>query len=111
MDKFYDELNALMAQYRDLLPDFDPSAEFMPKLWQRIEARRSFTLRMKRLTQVFVATAAALCLLMTGALVLPSSTPGLEPHGTYVDVLAEAHPTESLAAIGIVPEIGELNKK
>src|ERR1700749_3783582 len=33
-------LDAFWAEYRSLTPDPDSSADFMPKLWQRIEARR-----------------------------------------------------------------------
>jgi hypothetical protein len=81
----------------------------MPRLWGRIEARRGFTLRIKRITQMFLAGAAALCLVMTGALVLPSAKQPV--HSTYVDILAEAHPAESLAALGIVRDPAELNRK
>jgi hypothetical protein len=109
MDQFKDDIRALLSEYRESLPDFEPSPEFMPRLWGRIEARRSFTLRIKRLTQVFLAGAAALCLLMTGVLVLPISKQPV--HSTYVDILAEAHPTESLAALGIVRDPADPNRK
>jgi hypothetical protein len=110
MDQFNDEINVLLAQYRAAVPDREPGAEFMPKLWGRIEARRGITLRIKRLTQLFVAGAAAMCLAMTGALVLPSSHKQAV-HSTYVDILAEAHPTESLAALGIVRDPADPNRK
>jgi hypothetical protein len=110
MDQFNEEINVLLAQYRGAISDPDPSADFMPKLWGRIEARRGFTLRIKKLTQLFLAGAAAMCLVMTGALVLPAShKPPM--HSTYVDILAEAHPAESLAALGIVRDPSELNRK
>lgn len=35
------KLDALLAEYRDAIPDQDVSAGFMPGLWQKIEARRS----------------------------------------------------------------------
>ena len=34
------KLDALWAEYRSLTPDPDASAQFMPNLWQKIEARR-----------------------------------------------------------------------
>ena len=108
MDKFNDEIAALIAQYRDALSDPEPSAGFMPKLWNRIDARRSFTFRIRRLTQIFVAGAAAMCLAMTFVMVLPST---YRPEGTYLDVLADAQPSESLAALGIVRETPELNNR
>ena len=40
-----ERLDALFATYRNACPDPEPSAGFMPQLWQRIEAReRSSTL-------------------------------------------------------------------
>jgi hypothetical protein len=109
MDQFNDDINSLLSEYRDAFPDAEPSPQFMPRLWGRIEARRGFTLRIKRITQMFLAGAAALCLVMTGALVLPSSKQPV--HSNYVDILAEAHPAESLAALGIVRDPAELNRK
>jgi hypothetical protein len=109
MDQFRDDIQALLSEYRESFPDFEPSPEFMPRFWGLIEARRSFTLRIKRLTRVFLAGAAALCLVMTGVLVLPMSKQPV--HSTYVDILAEAHPTESLAALGIVRDPADPNRK
>lgn len=34
------ELDALLARYRDAIPDQDAGANFMPDLWKKIEARR-----------------------------------------------------------------------
>lgn len=102
MDNVDREFEGLIAEYRELVDAPEPALEFMPKLWQKIEARRTFTLRFRRLTQVFVGAAAAICLLIAGAsTVLPpdQSTP---IRGTYLDVLAEAHPADTLAAQGIM---------
>jgi len=74
----------------------------MPRLWDQIEAKRAFAFRLKKVTQVFVAASAFACLLMTGITVMGDSSPALQPHATYVDVLAEAHPAENLAALGIL---------
>jgi hypothetical protein len=111
MDRFNEELESLLARYREALPDPEPSADFMPRLWGKIEARRSFAFRLRRLTQVFVAAAAAMCLLMIGASVLPHSQ-AIELKGSYIDALAEAQPPDSLAALGIVhADAGEANTK
>ena len=95
-----DELNGLFAEYKASMPDPDAGANFMPALWQKIEARKRFVFRMKRLTQVFVAAAAALCLAFATFLSVPS--PSLDSHGSYVDVLADAFPAENLSAHGIL---------
>jgi hypothetical protein len=105
-----DVLSALFAQYKAAFPDPEASANFMPELWRSIESRQNVLLRMKRLTQVFVATAAAICLVFA-VLSLPKSS-STELRGSYVEVLAEFHPTENLAALGIVPHDGlEANRK
>jgi hypothetical protein len=99
------ELASLFVQYRAIVSDPEPGANFMPELWRRIEARQGFIVRMKKLTQVFVAAAAAICILFATVLSIPrSATP--DARGSYVDVLAEAYPTENLAAHGIIPHEG-----
>ncbi len=102
MDQFNDELNALLAKYKAAVPDPDPSANFMPELWRKIEARQSLLLRIRKLTQVFVGAAAAVCLLFAMIEVVPGVT-GREVRGNYVDVLAAANPADNLASLGIVP--------
>jgi len=104
-EDFNPELNSLFAQYKALIPDPEPGAGFMPELWRRIEARQGLIVRVKRLTQVFVAAAAAICILFATVLSVPrSATPDV--HGSYVDILAQAYPTETLAAHGIIPHEG-----
>src|SRR5260370_23650256 len=69
------ELNALFAAYKAAVPDPDASANFMPELWRKIEARQSFTIRVRKLTQVFVGAAAAICLLFAMVLAVPVRIP------------------------------------
>jgi hypothetical protein len=102
MDRLNNDFEALMARYRQAVDGPEPTANFMPRLWQKIEARRTFTFRFRRVTQVFVGSAAVLCLLIAGVSTVAPSKPGPQLHGTYLDALAEAHPAESLAAQGIV---------
>jgi hypothetical protein len=97
-----DELNQLFRSYKAALPDPDPSANFMPQLWRNIEARQTLMLRVRKLTQMFVGAAAAVCLLFAMVQVVPGGSRP-EVHASYVDALAAAHPADSLAALGIVP--------
>jgi len=103
------ELDHLFARYRTEVPDPEASVNFMPELWRKIEARQFFLARVKKLTQVFVAAAAAICLFLGIALQVPVSTDTQVVHGNYVDVLADANPTENLTAIGIRVDYTELN--
>ena len=96
-----DELDGLFADYKRALPDRDASPNFMPQLWRRIEARQNTVFRVKRLSQYFVAAAAAICILFATMLAVPS---GPEVSSSYVDVLAQAYPAENLASHGILDE-------
>jgi len=100
MDQWNNELEHLFGQYKRLVPDPDPGANFMPELWRKIEARQSLVLRIGRLTKVFVAAAAAICVVFALLLAVPSSDNSIL-NGNYVDLLAETHPAENLAPLGI----------
>jgi hypothetical protein len=102
------ELDRLFEQYRSAVPDPEPGVNFMPELWRKIEARQTFLLRLKKLTQVFVVAAAAICLLLGIALQVPVAT-DRQVSGNYVDVLADANPTENLNAVGIKVDYTEPN--
>jgi len=105
------ELDHLFERYRVALPDPEASANFMPELWRKIEARQFFLGRMKKLTQLFVAAAAAICLLLGILLQAPVSSETPLVRGNYVDVLADANPAENLAALGIRVDYTEPNGK
>lgn len=105
------ELDHLFERYREALPDPEASVNFMPELWRKIEARQRFVARVKKLTQVFVAAAAAICLLFGMLLQVPVSTETPVVRGNYVDVLADANPAENLAALGIRVDYTEPNGK
>jgi phospholipase C len=99
-------LDHLFGQYRTAVPDPEASANFMPELWRKIEARQFFLLRLKKLTQAFVVASAAICLLLGIVLQVPAAKQQVVS-GNYVDVLASANPTENLSAVGIRIEYTE----
>src|SRR6202161_4241270 len=103
------ELDHLFEQYRTAVPDPEASVNFMPELWRKIEARQFFLARLKKLTQVFVVAAAAICLFLGIALQVPVSSGSQVVRGNYVDVLADANPSENLAAVGIRVDYTEPN--
>jgi hypothetical protein len=111
MDQRNDELNGLFASYKAAVPDPEASANFMPDLWRRIEGRRSILLRVKKLTQVILAAAAALSIVFVTMLSIPAFSRS-EAGGSYIEVLADAYPTEGLASHGILPrDTAEANTK
>ncbi len=86
MDRMDDKLDALWAEYRDACPDPEPSTEFMPRLWRRIDGRRSGTTSIfRRLAQVCMMAAVALTILM--AVVIPQLQRLPVYTASYVDVL------------------------
>lgn len=58
------ELDTLFASYFDACPAPEASPDFMPRLWQKIEAHRSASYTFGRWTQAFVTAAAAICVLL-----------------------------------------------
>ena len=95
-ERMNDRLNALWAEYRKICPDPEPSAEFMPKMWQKIEQRRAATTSVFRhIVEVFVMATVALVLLL-GAVVIPRVESRPVYTATYVDVLAADVPNTYL---------------
>jgi hypothetical protein len=81
------ELDRLFAAYREACPDPEPSLDFMPRLWERIEAQRSWKREWRRLTEVLVGAAVALSLML--GIVLARREPPVSFYtNTYVEVLA-----------------------
>jgi len=88
MDPIDDRLEGLWAEYRGACPDSDPAPDFMPRLWQRIEKRRSDSASVfRRLAQACAATALALALVI-GAVLIPHVQMDAFFAGTYADELA-----------------------
>src|SRR5262249_50274342 len=87
-----DKLSNFFEAYRDACPDPEPSAGFVPGLWQKIEARRASNVRIfRRLAQVCVGATLALTVLM-GVVLIPELDHSTVYSATYVDVLAADHP-------------------
>ena len=88
-------LDALFTAYREACPDREPGADFMPQLWQKIEARDRFSTVFGRVARNLVTAALALSVLLGLAVSLSSRVTPL-PSESYVEVLAEDHARQSL---------------
>jgi hypothetical protein len=86
-------LNRLFESYRDACPAIEPDSLFMPRLWQKIEARQSFGPVFERLTRLFASAAAAVCLLLL-VLNLISSPQNRLTASSYTDALMAEHSAE-----------------
>lgn len=87
MNRQDDRLDDFFASYRAACPEIDAGPDFVPGLWRRIDAKRAVRMQLRHLSRMVLSGAAAVWLLMTGAMLLPSSaTPSLNQ--SYVDALA-----------------------
>jgi len=93
-------LDKLFAAYREVCPDTEPGPDFMPQLWARIEARRSFTLALRRFTGAFVTAAAAICIAVAVYTAEPADSPVYTT--TYVETLGTGYAPETLAYVDLV---------
>jgi hypothetical protein len=90
------KLPAWLAAYREACADPEPDPNFMPLLWQKIEARQSFAFAVQRVARAFVTVAAAICILMSVALVVSRRQHPLVASSTYVEMLAAEQVPEGL---------------
>jgi hypothetical protein len=84
-----ERLDTLFRAYRDACGDPEPSANFMPQLWQRIESRQTFSFFFGRVARGFVTAAVAATLAMAFYLAVPRSAGSYS--STYIEVLAASH--------------------
>lgn len=101
MDHMEDKLDALWKEYREACPDPEPSAQFMPQLWQRIEARGNATasILVRRWAEAWLVASVALALVM-GAYLIPRFQPPAY-QASYLDVLAAADSANDAAVIPV----------
>jgi hypothetical protein len=95
-----ERLDALFRAYREACPDRDPSPNFMPNLWQRIEARQSFTFSLRRMAGGFVTAALALSLALGVYMAIPHSQ-SYTPQ-SYIEALADNQPLDTPDIVGTV---------
>jgi hypothetical protein len=85
------QLDEFFQTYRAACPDVEAGRNFMPNLWQRIEARQTFWFVFQRFAKTATAACGALCLLM---LALNLYSPHQASTGSYMDALMADHTAE-----------------
>lgn len=79
-------LTSLLRAYHDSCA-FQESADFLPRVWERIEARRANTALFRRVARIFATGTAALAILVATVV---SVSPAVSPDNddTWVETLA-----------------------
>ena len=89
-----ERLDRLFQEYHGACDVPEVSANFMPTLWQKIEARQSTSWVFKKISGWFVAASvAATAVLAIATFTMPASGPNVYAD-TYVDALAADHIAE-----------------
>ena len=91
-------LDRLFADYRAACPDPEPGANFMPTLWQRIEARRNPVLQWVTMSRRALVGALAMCLVLGFVLGTALSSSQFY-QSTYIEALDDDAAPEELAAM------------
>lgn len=94
-------LDALFRAYHGACPTPEPSANFMPNLWQRIESRQSFTFSFRRMANAFVTAAVALSIVLGVYMSIPRSNSSYYAQ-SYVEALADANALDTPDIVGPV---------
>jgi hypothetical protein len=95
-----DKLDSLLKAYRAACMEGEPSTNFMPELWRRIESRRNSTFSFQRMVQGFVTATAAVTIAIGVYMSLPRATP--PPEVNYLEALAEANTLDTPENVGPV---------
>lgn len=82
-----EKLDALFRAYRDACPAPEPGPDFMPRLWERIEARQRFSFFLGRVAGAFVTAGVAATLAMAAYLYYPRHSTVYYSQ-SYVEALA-----------------------
>jgi len=98
-----ERLDSLFRAYRDACPTPEASANFMPALWGRIEARQNFTFSFRRMANGFVTAAVALTIALGVYMNLPGSSSNVSSYPqSYIEALAAANPLDTPDIVGPV---------
>jgi hypothetical protein len=87
-------LNALFRAFRETCPVPEASANFMPRLWERIESRQTVPFLIRRLASGFVTAAVAVSLGIAVYVSLPGTSPYYNE--SYIEALADGHATDEI---------------
>jgi hypothetical protein len=92
------KLDALFRAYADACPAPEPSVNFMPNLWQRIESRQRFTFSFGRMANALTTAAVALSIALGVYMSIPLSN--VNAYSSYIEALADANSLDTPEIVG-----------
>lgn len=102
MSENHDGLQHLLERYRSACPDVEPTANFMPGLWDRIESRRGFSWKLKIYSRAIASAAAALCFAVMLMQFGPFKGANSIYESTYLEALEADHAPEQMAYAAVL---------
>jgi len=95
-----EQLQALFQEFAQACPDREPSANFMPNLWQQIEARQTSTFSFRRMANALVTAAVALSIMLGVYEAIPRTN--AYTGQSYIEALADANALDAPDIVGPV---------
>jgi hypothetical protein len=96
------ELDHLFRMYAKACGAPEPSVNFMPNLWQRIESRQTFTFAFRRMANTLATVAVALSVALGVYMSIPHNNNLNYTSQSYIEALAEANPVDAPEIVGPV---------
>lgn len=84
------ELQSLFVAYRDACPEPEPSVNFMPEMWAKIEVRQASSNVFGRMARALVGAALAATVIF-GMMLSTSADQGNSVEDTYIGALTADH--------------------
>jgi hypothetical protein len=99
------KLDELLAAYRDACVAPEPSVNFMPELWARIDNSRTWSRQLWKWANSLVAAAALASLFFVMLQMMPRAG-GAFASATYLEALADENDDDALAELAMTARPG-----
>ena len=110
MENLDQELDKLLAAYRESFGDVDAGSGFMPGIWDKIETRRSLAWRVRHMARAFLGATAVVFTLMLCLFVAAERRIPQTPRESYLDALA-SNPSSDSMLESVHAEMGEPDQR
>jgi hypothetical protein len=97
------KFDRLLTAYREACVSPEPSANFMPQLWDRIEGSQSWTRQAWKWANSLTVAAALASLFFVMMQMMPRQT-GVFASATYLETLADQHEDDAIADLAMIQE-------